>query len=164
MSRGLNVKRMSLLFTAMAMVFVCAGLMTVNAVPKDYNVTSNFHGIDTTPLGANVIVTATTTDTSIYQVTFLWKNAAENIVWTDVVQVVGGSAQSTHQPNSGGDWGVQALFQGPDGKTKEQVELVVAIKTTSFFVVPEVPIIGTAGASLAMFAGLAVKMKRKPQN
>ncbi|MCJ7762138.1 hypothetical protein MUP38_01630 [Candidatus Bathyarchaeota archaeon] len=40
----------------------------------------------------------------------------------------------------------------------------VARKATSFFVVPETPLIGTAGASIAMFAGLAVKMKRKPQN
>ena len=159
------MRKSTLLLCALTLLLVSSSAMIVyaNTEHYSYTVTSNFHGIDP-PLGANVIVTATTTDTSIYQVTFLWKNAAENIVWTDVVQVVGGSAQSTHQPNSGGDWGVQALFQGPDGKTKEQVELVVAIKTTSFFVVPEVPIIGTAGASLAMFAGLAVKMKRKPQN
>jgi len=39
----------------------------------------------------------------------------------------------------------------------------VARKATSFFVVPEIPLIGTAGASIAMFAGLAAKMKRKPQ-
>ena len=31
----------------------------------------------------------------------------------------------------------------------------------SLFVVPEIPLIGTAGATLAMFAGLAIHMKRK---
>jgi hypothetical protein len=130
------------------------------AVPSDYSVTSNYHGIDT-PLNANVVVTATTTDSSIFQVTFLWKDAAENIKFTDVVPISGGSAQSTHQPNSVGDWGVQALFQGPDGKTKESVDLVVKTRATSFFVIPEFPLLGTAGASIAMVLGLVYKMKKK---
>ena len=39
----------------------------------------------------------------------------------------------------------------------------VARRATSFNVIPEIPIIGTAGASIAMIAGFTYKMKRKPQ-
>jgi hypothetical protein len=155
----------SILIVLSIMAIASMGMaMSVCAEPYDYHVTSNWHGIDT-PLGANVIVTATTTDPTITQVTFIWRNAADEVMWTHVVTMVGGSAESpAHSPNSPGDWGVQALFQGPDGKTKEGVELVVSTRATSFFVIPEIPIIGTAGASMAMFAGLAVKMRRKPKN
>jgi hypothetical protein len=155
--------RKSLLISAIAVLCVFAGVMTVYAKTYAYGVTSNYHGKET-PLGATVIVTATTDDPTVFAVTFLWKNAAEEIKFTDVIPVSGGTAQSSHQPNSLGDWGVQALFQGPSGKTKQDVNLVVAIRATSFNVVPEIPLIGTAGASIAMFAGLAVKMKRKPQH
>jgi hypothetical protein len=155
--------RKSLLISAIAVLCVFAGVMTVYAKTYAYSVTSNYHGKET-PLGATVIVTATTDDPTVFAVTFLWKNAAEEIKFTDVIPVSGGTAQSSHQPNSLGDWGVQALFQGPSGKTKQDVNLVVAIRATSFNVVPEIPLIGTAGASIAMFAGLAVQMKRKPQN
>jgi len=101
-----------------------------------YTVTSNYHGIDV-PLGATVIVTATTTDTTITDVVFIWRNAEGIEQWRETVQVIGGQAQSSGQPDSLGDWGVQALFIGPDGTTKENVEEVVSIKATSFFVVPE---------------------------
>lgn len=126
-----------------AALFLSSAVVLVSAIPSNYNVTSNYHGVDA-PLGVNVVVTATTTDSSIYQVTFVWRNAADEVVFTDVVAVSGGSAQSTHQPDSVGDWGVQALFQGPDGTTKEGVTYVVQIRATSFFVVPEYvsPVLG----------------------
>jgi hypothetical protein len=53
------------------------------------------------------------------------------------------------------------------GKNKDNVMAKNAFGTTPpqghLHVIPELPIIGTAGASIAMFAGLAIKMKRKPQ-
>jgi hypothetical protein len=156
--------RRYLIFSTLIALFAFSLMTVVHAPPTyTYEATSNYHGIDT-PLYANVIVTASTTDPSIFQVTFLWKDAAENIMFTDVVPISGGSAQSTHQPDSIGDWGVQTFFQGPDGKTKEGVELVIKTRATSFNVIPEIPLIGTAGASIAMIGGLAFKLKRKNQN
>jgi hypothetical protein len=153
--------RRYLIFSTLIVLFAFSLMAVVYAPPTyTYEATSNYHGIDA-PLYANVIVTASTTDPSIFQVTFLWKDAAENLKFTDVVPISGGSAQSTHQPDSMGDWGVQTLFQGPDGKTKEGVELVVKTRAKSFNVIPEVPIIGTAGASMAMVLGLVYRMKKK---
>ena len=143
---------------AFMVLAILATTMLVSATPVDYNVTSNFHGIDT-PLGSTVIVTATTTDTSVYQVTFIWRDAANQIQFTDVVTVSGGQAQSTHQPNSLGNWGVQALFQGPDGTTKEGINEVVSIKATSFFETPEYAFGGLLSLG-ACFAALAVFKKR----
>ena len=153
--------RKVLLISAVTLLFMFGAVMLVQGV-SNYSVTSNYHGVDT-PVGANVIVTATTDDPTITQVTFIWRNGNGDLKFTDVVAISGGTAQSTHQPDSIGDWGVQALFQGPGGKTKEGISLVVAIRATSFNVIPEIPLLGTAGASIAMVTGLAYKMKRKPQ-
>lgn len=154
--------RKSIILSVLALALVFS-FVAVAYAPSNYSVTSNYHGIDV-PAGASVVVTASTTDATVYQVTFLWKNPGGNTVWTDVVPInPDGTATSTHAPDEIGDWGVQALFQSPDGTTKQGVEEVIAIRATSFNVVPEVPLIGTAGASIAMLAGLTYKMKRKPQ-
>ena len=70
-------------------------------------------------------------------------------------------AVSDYAPNIIGDWGVQPLFQDSTGQTIEGVEDVVAIRATSFNVIPEIPILGAAGASLAMLAGFAFTVKRQ---
>jgi hypothetical protein len=172
-------KCIPLLLLVLALV---VGSATVVYAPEQslnsgYAVTSNWHGIDV-PLGSEVVVTAMTNDTTVYQVTFKWKNPGDQLVWTDVVPVSTDGitiddgnhvyyaayyASSTHNPEDIGGWGVKALFQGPDGTTKEGVDFVVNIKATSFNVIPEVPIIGTAGASLAMLLGFTYKIKRKPK-
>jgi hypothetical protein len=141
------------------------------SLASGYAVDSNYHGINV-PAGANVIVTAYTTDIEVYQVTFLWKDPGGSTVWTDVdntatlgAEKYGGkdvyTFSSEHVPDMIGDWGVQALFQGPDGKTKEGIEFVLAIRATSFNVIPEVPIIGTIGASAMMLLGLGFFVKRR---
>jgi hypothetical protein len=157
---GGRIVRKIIAVSVIAVLFVFSAMALVNAKTYEYKVTSNFHGIDAWP-GADVVVTATTDDPGITQVTFLWKDGSENVKYTDVVAIVDGTAESSHQPDSTGDWGVQALFQGPDGKTKEGVDLVVSIKATSFFVIPEIPIFATAGTLLAMLLALGYKMKRE---
>lgn len=164
----------------LVLIFSISAINTVYAPEESlgsgYAVTSNWHGIDVPP-GSNVIVTAMTTDNTVYQVTFLWKNPAGHTVaaWTEVVTVYqDGStygsmpisyAQSANSPVDPGDWGVQALFQSPDGTTKQQIDEVIAIRATSFFVIPEIPIIGTAGAAIAMLLGLGLfATRRKKQN
>jgi hypothetical protein len=135
-----------------------------------YAVDSDYHGINVPP-NTPVHVTAYTTDADVYQVTFLWKDPDSNTVWTDVVGpgTLDGTYDgkdvytfaSTHSPNIMGDWGVQALFQSPEGKTKENIDLVIKIKATSFFVIPDVPVLGTVGSLAAMLLGLGIYIKRK---
>ena len=158
-----------LLLVLMFMVSVCL-VALVDAKPPEYNVTSEWHGINT-PLGVDVHVVATTTDSTVYQVTFIWHDGANIVQFgPEAVASSGTDADGNfvfnapvHAPDTIGDWGVQALFQGPDGKTKEGITYVVATRATSFNVVPELPLIGTAGASVAMVLGLALfKAKRKP--
>jgi len=143
------------------------------SLESGYRVTSDWHGIDT-PLGADVHVKAYTTDAGVTQVTFIWRNAAEeevfgpdvvntksidNTLYTEPVYVF---EAPVHAPDSAGDWGVQAIFQGPTGQTVGNFECKIAIRATSFNVIPEIPLLGTVGASVAMIAGLAFKLKRKP--
>lgn len=152
-----------------------------------YAVTSNWQGIDV-PLGAEVVATAGTTDMSITSIVFRWHDPGDNTVWEDPVAVSGPLvtpnvppdippevqewaddnpgvsylyAQSAQVPNMVGDWGVQAFFIGPDGKSRAGLDYVVQIRATSFNVIPEVPIVGTAGAAIAMLIGLGAFMKRK---
>ena len=159
--------RKYVLLTSILLLAVLASVSIANATPSPhytYTVTNNYHGIDT-PLGATVVVTATTDDPDVVNVVFLWKDATATEQWRETVAVVFDGtnyvAQSTGSPDSLGDWGVQALFVGSDGQTIQEVENVVAIKATSFNVVPEVPILGTAGIAGAMALGWVVKAKRK---
>jgi hypothetical protein len=137
-----------------------------------YAVTSNWHGIDV-PSGAEVVVTAMTTDPKVDHVIFVWKNPADQKVWVDIESVEPNGteyngkpvyyAHSAHQPEALGDWGVQAIFVDLNGICRCHLRLFVARRATSFNVIPEVPIIGTAGASLAMLLGFTYKIKRKPK-
>jgi hypothetical protein len=144
------------------------------SLESGYGVTSNYHGIDV-PSGAEVVVTAMTTDAKVDHVIFVWKNPAKQIIWTDIASVYTNGttyekdgkmiyyANSTHKPEALGDWGVNAIFVDFDGIDICETELIVARRATSFNVIPEVPIIGTAGASIAMLLGFTYKLKRKPQ-
>jgi hypothetical protein len=158
----------------------CAALVYAQPPPENegslasgYRVTSDWHGIDT-PLGSDVTANATTTDGSVVAVMFLWKDPEGGIQQnhTDNTPTVCGTydgktvycfEDTFNGVDIMGDWGVQALFIGPGGTVKEQVSDVIAIRATSFNVIPEVPILGTIGASAAMLAGFTYKMKRKPQ-
>jgi hypothetical protein len=142
------------------------------SLESGYGVTSNYHGIDV-PSGAPVTVTAMTTDPSVDVVKFIWKNAAGQIVHTEIKKVFSNGttfdgklvyyATSTFTPDSMGDWGVQAKFLDVHRICRCIWVEKVARRATSFNVIPEIPIIGTAGASIAMIAGFTYKMKRKPQ-
>jgi len=134
-----------------------------------YAVTSNYHGIDV-PIPSPVAVTAMTTDDTVYQVTFLWKKPDGSLWLSEVSPVYEDGeyegkliykADSTRTPDEIGDWGVQALFQSPDGKTKQGIEEVIKIKATSFFAIPEVAVIGTLGTVVAMLLGFGLFTVRR---
>ncbi|UCC57734.1 MAG: hypothetical protein JSW14_04975 [Candidatus Bathyarchaeum sp.] len=71
-------------------------------------------------------------------------------------------AEDSDYPVIPGDWGVQAFFQGADGKTKAGLEDVISTKARSFFTIPEIPV-GTIGAVAAMaiaFGLFAIRKKK----
>ncbi len=156
-----------------------------------YAVTSNWHGIDVTGY-QEVTITAGTTRASIHVVIFRWNDPAGNTVWEDTVPVSGPLttpqtppepipdeleqwattnpdvtyfyAQAKRTPNIPGDWGVQAFFIGADGRSKAGLEDVVTVRATSFNLIPEVPILGTAGAGVMMALGLGLFVRRQKKN
>ena len=160
-----------------------------SAITTGYAVTSNYQGKDVPP-GQTVVVTAGTTDLSITNIVFRWHDPDNNTVWQDNVTVTGpltapnvpsnvpqevkewannniGTeylyAQSSHAPTTIGDWGVQVFFIGEDGTTKAGIDNVIKIRATSFNVIPDVPVLGTAGATIAMALGLGLYLKRRKQ-
>ena len=141
------------------------------SLASGYAVDSNFHGVNVPP-GSTVVVTAYTTDMTVDRVTFIWRYPDSGIAFgpeVDSSAVAGdlyegnpvNTFSSTHTVSVVGDWGVQALFQGPDGKTKESIDFVVSTKATSFFVIPVIPVLGTVGSLAAMLLGLGIYIKRK---
>jgi hypothetical protein len=162
-----------LLCAASFMVPIKADSNNEGSLNSGYAVTSNYHGKDV-PIGADVTVTAKTTDSKTDFVLFIWKDPAGHIIWQEETKVTwdgtyfGGkkvySAQSVHKPETIGDWGVQAKFYDETrNKRGDIVDTRLATRATSFNVIPELPLIGTAGASAAMIFGLALfKIKRKP--
>jgi hypothetical protein len=171
-------KHKIILLSTLTLLFISSFVMSAYAVntegslPSGYYVTSNYHGINVPP-GASVIVTAMSTDWRVDKVTFIWKNPADQTVLTETKAVyTNGSeyngkliryANSTFTPNAIGDWGVQAKFLDVRHFCICTWTTRLATRATSFNVIPEIPIIGTVGASIAMLAGFTYKMKRKPQ-
>lgn len=175
--RGLITRKSILL--AIAIAALVSSFVTIayahnpnGSLESGYGVTSNYHGIDV-PSGAPVTVTAMTTDPSVDVVKFVWKNAAGQVIYTETKRVFSNGttfddklvyyAISTFTPNSIGDWGVQARFLDVHRICRCIWVEKVARRATSFNVIPEIPLIGTAGASIAMVAGFTYKIKRKPQ-
>jgi hypothetical protein len=142
------------------------------SLSSGYAVTNNYHG-QNVPFGADVIVTAMSTNSQVDEVRFIWKDPAGQVVWDETINVFHNGttyngklvyyAISTHKPGAIGDWGVQAKFYDEINYCWMDFDIRLATRATSFNVVPELPLIGTAGASVAMVLGLALfKAKRKP--
>jgi hypothetical protein len=143
-----------------------------------YAITSNYHGVQV-PSGVPVTVTAGTLDPAVTQVTFRWHMPNGTTRWDVTVPVYTNGttgqwnngttaliryAQDTQTPDVAGNWGVQAFFRDSTGTDRADLTNVIAIKATSFNTIPEIPIIGTAGAAVAMLLGLGFFMtkRRKP--
>jgi hypothetical protein len=164
-------KLTAILIVASVLMLMGVAYAAYPSLGSGYAVDSNFHGINVPP-GSNVVVTAYTTDMDVYQVTFIWHYPNTTAAFgpeVDNTPVAGdpyegkpvNTFSSTHQVAVPGDWGVQALFQSADGKTKEQVDFVISTKATSFFVIPEPSIVLGILGSFGALALYAVK-RRKP--
>lgn len=168
----------SIIFSALTLLLVGSFVMSVYAINTEgslssgYAVTSNYHGKDVPP-GTAVVVTAMTTDSRVDKVTFIWKNPADQTVFTETKTVFTNGtyyngkliryAISTHTVNAMGDWGVQAKFLDVHNFCICTWTTRLATRATSFNVIPEVPILGTAGAAAAMMLGVTYKLKKKPK-
>jgi len=156
-----NAKKLCFIIALITPLLI--SVSTVMAPPPphyDYDVTSDYHGVKV-PLGTLVTVTATTNDPGVTGVTFIWRDPDGNEVLRTDDYAFPYADQFT--PNIVGDWGVQAVFRGPDGTPVPGLDITdkIEIRATSFFVVPELPIVGTAGSLLSMLAGFYYIRKKK---
>jgi len=167
----LNCRWAILSFCVFIFVMVNLACAQWDALNSGYAVTTDCHGIEVPP-GTLVTATAGTTDTDVENVTFLWKYPNETIAYTEAnvpVQSNGSMwdgkliyyAHSLYMPDVLGDWGVQALFIGKDGRTKANYNDVIMIRATSINVVPDFPVVGTAGALVSMLLGLTLFLHKR---
>jgi hypothetical protein len=160
-------------------------------INSGYAVTTNWHGKEV-PIGQSVTAWAGTTNSSVYQVEFKWKNETGyvvhdvNVTKANMVnyttpdyppdapqEIIDWAknrrnaditifyATNTQIPNSTGNWSVQVFFYAPGGHLIGQGTDIVAIRATSFNVIPDIPVLGSAGALTAMLLSLGLFLYRK---
>jgi len=152
-----------------------AGWSSLNS---GYAITTDYHGVEAT-VETLITATAGTTDTSITNVTFVWKYPNDTIAFEDVDIPVwsngskypneNGSlifyAQSSFAPTIEGEWGVQAYFKGSGGHLRGNGTDIIAIKATSNdIVIPEtsiISVIGTLGVVSIVWTLLYCKRKKQ---
>lgn len=116
-------------------------------------------------VGETVTATATTNNPGVTSVIFIWI-----WLWNFKIKQIDnkpvGTAQSTCNPDTEGKWKVVALFIG-EGGCKPRL---YAVRWTCFRVkrlqqvIPDFPVVGTAGAMTAMLLGLGLFLNKKRQS
>ena len=118
------------------------------------------------PAGATVTVTAKTNDQRATQFLFVWEDPTGQTKWQETVNVYQNGAfwyaDSTHTPDGQGRWTVKANLVISDGGMFDALTKTIKVESTPFHI-PETPLLGTAGAMIAMLLGLAFIAKRKPK-
>ena len=167
--------KFTVLAFALFSLFIFSASAQWSALSSGYAITTDYHGKDVIP-GTLVTATAGTTDPNVLNVTFVWMFPNESIAIIDAEVVVWSNgtkypdddtgsfiyyAESSFRPTVVGDWGVQAWFNGPGGHLHGQETDIIAIRATSFNVIPEIPLIGTAGSIIAMLLGLGLFWNKK---
>ncbi|MFB0502714.1 MAG: hypothetical protein ACETWE_02680 [Candidatus Bathyarchaeia archaeon] len=147
-----------------------------NSLNSGYGITTDYHGEEVMPL-TPVTAYAVTTKEVPHQVKYVvirWIMPNGTEAWrTEPLELTNNGewkeektywASDTRNPHIIGDWGVQAIFYN---KEKQAIDPdpphndKVAIRATSFFVVPEAPF-GTIAVTLAMITAIAITaLKRK---
>lgn len=175
------MRKSALMFTLVCMsllVLISTVRADENSIGSGYAITSNYHGVNV-PANTEVTATALTLNASITTVLFRWHRPDDSVAREVTVSPLTNtgttaewkkfhqsftifSAQDTFTPDVVGDWGVQAFFLDPHGNTRADVEDVVAIRATSFFAVPEIPLgtIGVVAAVLLAFGVYSIKNKK----
>lgn len=169
------------MLTLELLIFINVTYAPWQSIESGYAITTDYHG-EIVPPGTLVTATAGTTDSSVEKVTFRWHfpngSVAREIeasplltspypppnVPQEVIDYENSTiiwyVQDDMVPNVVGDWGVQAFFQGNDGKDKSNVTDVIMIRAESFEAIPETPM-GTIGAAATMIIALALFALKK---
>ncbi len=175
-------KTRTLILLGVALLLSSTLVLSANAQVLDegdlsigFAVVNNYDDV-TVPMGANVIVTAMTTDSRVDTVNFTWVNPAGQTVFRETITVAANGstyapngktiyyANSDYNPAVQGEWTVVVAFYDGPGICQFTFYPTLDMRATSFNVVPEVPLIGTAGVSAAMLLGFGIfKVKRKQQ-
>jgi hypothetical protein len=145
-----------------------AALTTVLALSFAMTAKASYNYELTSDSGSNVLidtpvtVTATTNDPHAYKVVFNWLSPSLQLSTNEVI-VSGESASSTKTLNQEGTWLVEATFYDQFNVFCFKITIPVAFQCIRIIVhaVPEIPLVGTAGASIAMIAGLCYVAKRR---
>ena len=141
-----------------------------NSLNSGYGITTDYHGMDV-PLGTPVTAYAATTEdvpVDVKYVVIMWLRPDDSQAWvTAPIELVDSGdmwtngkpiyyATDTRTPDVGGDWGVKAIFYDKEANEIDPAPPhndKVAIKATSFFHIPEIPL-GTIMATLSMILAL----------
>ena len=173
--RTLILLGVALLLSSTLVLSANATSLTEGDLSIGYAVVNNYDGV-TVPMGANVVVDAMTTDARVNYVNFTWVNPADQAVFSEIVAVSSNGttyapngktiyyASSDYNPTAQGEWTVIVSFYDELHICYYVFYPTLDMRATTFNVIPEVPLLGTAGVSVAMLLGLGIfKVKRKQQ-
>lgn len=153
-----------------------------------YAIWTNYHGVDI-PAGTEVTATAGTTEhpdssahnklPNVTAVRFRWmppgapdiyspdlSDPPMLLEWDGTTYYDGWKvymANDTQTLNVLGDWGVQAWFydtEGDNPRLRNETD-IEKIRAVSVNTVPDIPVVGTAGAAAAMLLGLGFYLSKK---
>jgi hypothetical protein len=158
------MNRKAVLLGTLAVLMIASCITLAHATTYTYDVKQ----VTMSMMGNPMTFQATTDDPNVKQVTFTWYNPSGSEVRK---QVVKGSSpfEDTFVPDQEGTWFIRIEFQDANGNLVNSVSHEEDVSPNPYGIIfevntiPEVPVLGTVGASVAMVLGLAYKMKRKAQ-
>jgi hypothetical protein len=167
----MNKKFLLALFVGFAFLSSLISVGYTQAAIYDYH-----YYITATPsvsvsLGSSVTITVTSDNPDVDTVEFNWYAQGQyptGTPHTDSIYIMGPNSlshqfNSTYTLTSPGTWTVTATLSNQLGKPIETITATVTV-VTSVFVLPETPVIGAAGATIASLAAVAtlqIRQKRR---
>ncbi len=171
------MKAKAKILTLLVLVALFASLVTVvtAADPNTYTITRT-SPTGSVQVGSTVTVTAQTTNSKVNTVVFTWYAPGDYpngpVTYTSTDSTPNDGFTSTFVVNTLGQWNVNATFENIQtlngGSIQKYIysnpsELSLTVNA-NFFVLPEYPLIGTAGVGIAMLLALIVFRKTRESN
>lgn len=167
--------------TILALVALSACLITTAYAQVTDSSGNTYNLVKTSPtgsvsLGDNVVVTATTDNSLVNTVIFTWYAPDGSVAYTSTNNSPSiSSGVKSFTSNSviatQGNWKVSAEFEnvktlaGGGTRLKPIYDCTLSLTVqTSFFALPEYPLIGTLGVGIAMILALAVVRRKEISN
>jgi hypothetical protein len=162
--------RKKLLLVVLAIALNLTFIATASAANYSYTLTANYANGSNVPAGATMVLTASTDNPNVCSIQFYWLNPSNEPVapFPDTIKKPDDAstftATSMKSVDEQGQWNAYAIFLDRFGNECFRIALPVQCKEMALHVVPEVPLLGTAGVSIAMILGLVYTKKRKAKN